>query len=237
MIAPRVMRLDVPPADPKTRVSDFALGDGCRRFIHHMCRLRLSGMMKTPSHLPIFPYSSCVSQATRVALVAMVDESLVLLQRAWQVSARQAHLPAVEQRLQAAAGLALTRPARTALLYLGERGPLHVSDLAAAAGVDVSTMSRTLHQLGASGYIAREQGEDLRAVRISLTSAGEEAVAQLLVAGQVILREVLAGWSEADRDALSRLLERFANDFAAYLRQSLKQDGEVEGTWTLTPKV
>lgn len=158
----------------------------------------------------------------------MVDESLVTLQRAWQMSTRQAHLPAVEQRLQAAAGLALTRPARTALLHLSEAGPLHVSDLAAAAGVDVSTMSRTLRQLGASGFIAREQGEDLRAVRISLTRAGEEAVGQLLAAGQVILREVLSGWSEADRDALSQLLVRFADDFAVYLRESSKQNWERE---------
>jgi DNA-binding MarR family transcriptional regulator len=158
----------------------------------------------------------------------MVDESLVTLQRAWQMSTRQAHLPAVEQRLQAAAGLALTRPARTALLHLSEAGPLHVSDLAAAAGVDVSTMSRTLRQLGASGFIAREQGEDLRAVRISLNRAGEEAVGQLLAAGQVILREVLSGWSEADRDALSRLLVRFADDFAVYLRESSKQNWERE---------
>jgi len=144
------------------------------------------------------------------------------------MSTRQAHLPAVEQRLQAAAGLALTRPARTALLHLSEAGPLHVSDLAAAAGVDVSTMSRTLRQLGASGFIAREQGEDLRAVRISLNRAGEEAVGQLLAAGQVILREVLSGWSEADRDALSRLLVRFADDFAVYLRESSKQNWERE---------
>lgn len=144
------------------------------------------------------------------------------------MSARQAHLPAVEQRLQAAAGLALTRPARTALLHLSDGPPLHVSDLAAAAGVDVSTMSRTLRQLGASGFIAREQGEDQRVVRISLTSAGEQAVAQLLVAGQIILREVLSGWSVDDRDELSRLLVRFADDFSAYLRQTSNQNRERE---------
>ncbi|MCA9831732.1 MAG: MarR family transcriptional regulator [Dehalococcoidia bacterium] len=155
----------------------------------------------------------------------MADESLVTLQRAWQMSTRQAHLPAVEQRLQAAAGLALTRPARTALLHLSEGGPLHVSDLAAAAGVDVSTMSRTLRQLGASGFIAREPGEDLRAVRISITPPGHDAGARLWAAGQQILSDVLCGWSEADRDALSRLLMRFADDFASYLRQSSKQSG------------
>ncbi len=126
-------------------------------------------------------------------------DSLVTLQKAWQISTRQAHLPAVEQRLQAAAGLALTRPAR-----------------------------RTLRQLGASGFIAREQGEDQRAVRISLTSAGEEAVARLLAAGQIILRDVLSGWSENDRDALSRLMVRFADDFSTYLRQTSNQNRERE---------
>jgi DNA-binding MarR family transcriptional regulator len=167
------------------------------------------------------------SNCVRVENMDCTD-SLVTLQKAWQISTRQAHLPAVEQRLQAAAGLALTRPARTTLLQLSEGGPLHVSDLAAAAGVDVSTMSRTLRQLGASGFIAREQGEDQRAVRISLTSAGEEAVARLLAAGQIILRDVLSGWSENDRDALSRLMVRFADDFSTYLRQTSNQNRERE---------
>lgn len=149
-----------------------------------------------------------------------LDDSLITLQKAWQISSRQAYLPAVEQRLQATAGLALTRPARIALLHLSEGGPLHISDLASAAGVDVSTMSRTLRHLHTSGFLTREPGEDLRAVRISITSKGEQAVAQLRAAGQLILREVLSGWSEADRDELSRLLMRFADDFAAYLQQT-----------------
>ncbi len=104
------------------------------------------------------------------------DELFATLQKAWQTTTRQANQPGIEQRLQSAAGLALTRPARIALTLLSDSGPLHVSELAAVSGVDVSTMSRTLRHLVDSGFIAREPGEDLRAVRISLTSAGEEAV-------------------------------------------------------------
>ncbi len=89
------------------------------------------------------------------------NEPFAMLQKAWQISTRQAGLPAVEQRFQSAAGLALTRPARVVLTLLSEKGPLHVSDLAAAAGVDVSTMSRTLRHLGESGFVSREPGEDL----------------------------------------------------------------------------
>ena len=158
----------------------------------------------------------------------MADESLVTLQRAWQMSTRQAHLPAVEQRPQAAAGLALSRPARTALLHLSEAGPLHVSDLAAAAGVDGSTMSGALCQLGDRGVLARDQGQDLRSVRISLTASGEEAVKRLLGAWQALLGDVLAGWPGDDRANLSRLLLRFADDFAAYLRRSPPREGEEE---------
>ena len=69
-----------------------------------------------------------------------------------------------------------------------------------------------------SGFVSREPGEDLRAVRISITRPGEEAVTRLLAAGQRILREVLAGWDAVDRDELSRLMMRFADDFATYLR-------------------
>ncbi len=146
--------------------------------------------------------------------------SLARLQEAWQVSTRQAHLPAVEQRLQMAAGLALPRPARIALAHLSETGPLHVSDLAAVAGVDVSTMSRTLRHLGSFGFVSRGPGEDLRVVRISITPSGQDAVTRLRSAGQQILGEVLAGWDPVDREDLSRLLRRFAEDFAVYLRQS-----------------
>ncbi len=152
------------------------------------------------------------------------NEPFAMLQKAWQISTRQAVLPAVEQRFQSAAGLALTRPARMVLTHLSEKGPLHVSDLAAAAAVDVSTMSRTLRHLGDSGFVSREPGEDLRAVRISITRAGEEAVTKLLAAGQQILREVLAGWDAVDCDELSRLMMRFADDFARYLSQPSHAD-------------
>lgn len=155
------------------------------------------------------------------------QQSLVALQNAWQTTVRQAQQPAVEQRLQSAAGLALTRPARIALTLLSEKGPLHVSELAVVAGVDVSTMSRTLRHLADSGFVSREPGEDLRAVLISITAPGEDAVARLLAAGQQILNDVLCGWSEADQEALSRLLRRFADDFATFLWQGAMQRGCV----------
>lgn len=147
------------------------------------------------------------------------NDPFVSLQLAWQVSTRQAYLPAVEQRLQRAAGHVLTRPARIALTHLNTVGPVHVSELAAVAGVDVSTMSRTLRHLGESGLVSREQGDDLRAVRISITNTGKEAVTRLLAEGQQILRDVMARWDKADCHELSRLLMRFADDFAAYLCQ------------------
>lgn len=147
----------------------------------------------------------------------MDGESIIGLQRAWQISTRQAQLPAVEERLQLAAGLTLTRPARIVLAHLSERGALHVSELAAVSGVDVSTMSRTLRHLGDSGFISRQPGCDLRAVLVSITEAGEKGVAQMRAAGQQMLRDVLCGWSETDRNELSRLMTRFAEDFSTYL--------------------
>lgn len=145
------------------------------------------------------------------------QDPIVSVRAAWQALSRQSLLPAVQERLAEASGLSIPRTARLALAHLAEHGEMRISELASFAGVDVSTMSRSLQTLESAGLIRRHPGEDLRVVVVSVTPAGEQAVARNLDAAQQLLDEVLATWSAHEREQLAQLLTRFAQDFGAYL--------------------
>lgn len=146
----------------------------------------------------------------------MPDESISQIQRAWQIMSRQSTLPAFDEKFRNAAGLSLSIAERVALGRLHDHASLRISELAHLTGVDVSTMSRTLRRLSDAGLVNRQHGEDLRAVRVSISEAGRDAVARAISAGQAMLAVVLAEWSSEDRDELARLMTRFAEDFAGY---------------------
>lgn len=145
------------------------------------------------------------------------DDSTLRIQAAWQRLARLGTLPAVDERIRGAAGISLSRSDRAVLVHLREHGSLRVSELAHLIALDVSTMSRALRRLADAGYIDRRAGADLRAVRVSLTPAGGEALAKLLRAGQELIDEVLAGWPAAERVQLAEFMSRFAETFGDYL--------------------
>lgn len=146
-----------------------------------------------------------------------VDDSIIRIQAAWQQLARLGTLPSVEERIRHASGVYLSRSERASLAALRDHGSLRISELAHLVGLDVSTMSRTLPRLADAGLIDRRPGADLRAVRISLTPAGAEALAKLRQAGQEMLAEVLAEWPEGERAQLASLMSRFAEMFGEYL--------------------
>jgi DNA-binding MarR family transcriptional regulator len=79
------------------------------------------------------------------------------------------------------------------LLELERRGPSTGGELAQALGLDKSTLSRTLDGLVEGGLAAREpHPEDGRAQRVTLTAAGESAVARIDGACDADYRELLA---------------------------------------------
>lgn len=143
---------------------------------------------------------------------------IVELQAAWHAMSRLSLLPALQERLAAESGIAIPRTGRVVLAHLSQCDDARISELAAAASVDISTMSRALRPLDDAGYIKRQPGHDLRAVRVSITPAGRDAVARHMLAAQRMLADVLEGWSEADRTLLADLMRRFAEDFAGYVR-------------------
>jgi DNA-binding MarR family transcriptional regulator len=142
--------------------------------------------------------------------------TIAALQRAWMTLSRQAQLPATDERLQREAGIDLARPSVVALARLNDHGPLTITELATLAGVDVSTMSRTLRHLTDRGLARRQRRGDLRCVLIGITPEGCQTVEQMIAAGERMLHRILDGWSETDRSDLARLLARFSADFVCY---------------------
>jgi DNA-binding MarR family transcriptional regulator len=89
-------------------------------------------------------------------------------------------LVAVAARSLASAGDEVTLPQYRALVVLAARGPQGTAELAAALAVTPSTVTRLCDRLVRKGLVRRHrQAGDRRAVRIALTGAGRDLVAEV----------------------------------------------------------
>ncbi len=90
------------------------------------------------------------------------------------------------------------------------------ADLARAVEISDATLVRTLHQLEASGLIARHPDiEDKRVNRIRLTEAGRTMVGPIEAQLADIRQALLAGVSDADISAALRVCEALGEGLAA----------------------
>ena len=91
-------------------------------------------------------------------------------------------------RIIADAGLEL-QPAQAPLLAALERGPMTVGELVETVGSSQPAVTRAAGQLVAMGLVRSERGADQRRRTLSLTPAGEAAMARfrLLVWPRVVL--------------------------------------------------
>lgn len=88
---------------------------------------------------------------------------------------------------------------------------LRVTELAALANLDASTVSRHVAQLHRSGLIERSQDPaDGRAQRVAISSAGRELLLEGLARRQAVLSRSLDGWDTSDIETLGELLTRLA---------------------------
>jgi DNA-binding MarR family transcriptional regulator len=89
-------------------------------------------------------------------------------------------LVAVAARSLAAAGDEVTLPQYRALVVLAACGPQGTAELAAALAVNPSTVTRLCDRLVRKGLVRRHrQAGDRRSVRIALTGAGRDLVAEV----------------------------------------------------------
>jgi DNA-binding MarR family transcriptional regulator len=96
--------------------------------------------------------------------------------------------------------------ART-LLALHDAGPQRVTDLARLDHLKQPTMSAVLLRMGRLGWVRRlDDSDDLRAVIVRLTPAGERIASQLIEARTQVLQAYLDGLSASDRSAVAAAL-------------------------------
>lgn len=104
---------------------------------------------------------------------------------------------------------------------LAARDSMRVTELAALANLDASTVSRHVAQLHRSGWIERSQDPaDGRAQRVAISPAGRELLNQGLARRRVVLSRGLRDWNESDVETFGALLTRFVND--------IEHDSELE---------
>lgn len=102
------------------------------------------------------------------------------------------------------------------LAALRERDGLRLTELAARTSIEVSTLSRMVSGLEATGRVRRDRDSgDARAIAIRLTEAGAALTATLIPAAAMLERTALTGLSDAEASQLKSLLHRVYGNLAA----------------------
>ncbi|WP_166404704.1 MarR family winged helix-turn-helix transcriptional regulator [Labedella endophytica] len=95
------------------------------------------------------------------------------------------------------------------LWTLGFRGPLRGSALADLLGTGAPTVSKAVAKVEARGWVDRHRDEaDGRAHDLVLTDAGKAVARDLFDAGDAMMDELLADWTDDDVRAVTGYLDR-----------------------------
>jgi len=109
-------------------------------------------------------------------------------------------------------GPAMTATQRIALFEVGEGGSLRLNDLADRMGVSAPTASRSVDALHELGLVERvPDPDDRRALRIDLSAAGKELLAERKAKAEQAFAPAVAALSDAERAAFSQLLRRMTD--------------------------
>jgi DNA-binding MarR family transcriptional regulator len=109
---------------------------------------------------------------------------------------------------------AVERPTYLLLVHLAKDGPQRAGTLAEAVCSDPSTVSRQVAQLVRLGLVERRADpEDGRATLLAATAEGLRVFEENRRRRNEHIARMLAGWSDADREALADLLGRFTTEF------------------------
>ncbi len=112
----------------------------------------------------------------------------------------------IEPRLR---DIGLDIPNWRVLMILGEHAPRGVRDIAEAAVIPLSTMTRIVQRMAAAGLVTLTPSEaDARVTMVALTATGESKLAEARQATSPIYQQVITGLSARDFDRLLTLLDR-----------------------------
>ena len=114
----------------------------------------------------------------------------------------------------------LDRAAYVILRHLADAGPQNVSALAARLNLDGSTVTRQVSAMQRDGLISRgPDPTDGRGTVVTPTPAGLHRMAAVQAARTRLYGDVLANWSDDDRDELARLLHKLNGALDAHMRR------------------
>ena len=103
------------------------------------------------------------------------------------------------------------------LARLEALGPVRLTELAHALGLDPSSVSRQVTALERAGLVAREKDPtDQRALHLVLTEAGAAAVHALVLARAEALATRTPGWTTSEIDDLTDRVARLHTDITAH---------------------
>lgn len=95
------------------------------------------------------------------------------------------------------------------LMVLGERSPRSVRDLADAAVIPLSTMTRIIQRMAIAGLVATAQSDaDARVTEVRLLPEGISKLTAARYASAPIYETVIGGLSESDFDRLLALMNQ-----------------------------
>ena len=112
-------------------------------------------------------------------------------------------------RSELAEGESVDRAGYWLLVRLSTQAPVRLSELADTVELDLSTVSRQMRDLVAIGLVLKvPDPDDGRASLLSLSERGRAVLDAVSYARQQALAEVIGGWSEEERTALTQGLSR-----------------------------
>jgi DNA-binding MarR family transcriptional regulator len=102
------------------------------------------------------------------------------------------------------------------LKLLSHQGPMRLSALAQALGLDASTVSRHVRQLEDRGMLQRtEDPDDRRASRVAVSERGSDCLGTAFEARRHLITVALQEFTGPDREALRKLLNRLVDQLSA----------------------
>jgi DNA-binding MarR family transcriptional regulator len=160
---------------------------------------------------------------------------LALLEMALSQVVHWASRPEVRREVIARAGVSLTTTDAWVLGRIMEHGPLRLSNLASALGVEKASMTPHVQQLEAAGLVERSPDPtDGRAILLKISAEGRRVFAGLHLARQELLEELLAEWPEQQCASVASALVSLAGQLNASGRAASGQP--VSRTWNASAR-
>lgn len=150
-----------------------------------------------------------MATSSRSALTSRVEEQLLAL-------ILRANRARIYGELLRSVAVELEPALYPVLSAIGALGPVRLSEVAAAVGIDPTTASRHVAALERRGLVARAaDASDGRALAVALSESGTAAIAQLRRARKTVFKQLLRDFDDREIAQLAGYLERLAAAFTA----------------------